>query len=394
MEDVFVSRVVRELPSSGIRRFFDLIDGNDGVISLGVGEPDYITPDVIRSACMEALEKGITKYTSNCGMPELRVEISNYLANRFGLNYRPDQILVTAGVSEAVDLALRAIINPGDEILIPEPCYVSYGPCTAIAGGVPVMVPTRFEDEFRLKKKELLANITDKAKAILLSYPNNPTGAIMTLEDLKDIAEVAKKYNLLIISDEVYAELTYETRHISIASLPGMAERTILLNGFSKAFSMTGWRLGFAAGPKRIIDAMLKIHQYTMLCAPSLCQYAAITALREGYRFIDEMVAEYNRRRKLIVTGLYQIGLPCLEPKGAFYVFPSIRHTGMTSEEFCERLFFEEKVAVVPGNAFGESGEGFIRCCYAASYSEIEEALERIERFLKRHSRQANIAIR
>ncbi|MGB9792323.1 MAG: aminotransferase class I/II-fold pyridoxal phosphate-dependent enzyme [Thermacetogeniaceae bacterium] len=394
MGRAFVSRVVSELPSSGIRRFFDLIDGSDGVISLGVGEPDYITPEVIRSACIEALKKGVTKYTSNCGMAELRNEISNYLAARFGLTYAPDQILVTTGVSEAVDLALRAIINPGDEILIPEPCYVSYSPCTAIAGGVPVMVPTRYEDEFRLKKEVLISYITDKSKAILLSFPNNPTGAIMTSEDLKEIAEVAEKYDLLIISDEVYAELTYETRHVSIASLPGMADRTIVLNGFSKAFSMTGWRLGFAAGPKDIINAMLKIHQYTMLCAPSFSQYAAITALREGSRFVEEMVDDYNKRRKLIVTGLNQIGLPCLEPKGAFYAFPSIKHTGMTSEEFCERLFFEEKVAVVPGNAFGKSGEGFVRCCYAASYKEIEEALERIERFLKRHCHQKNAAVR
>ncbi|HHW42001.1 MAG TPA: aminotransferase class I/II-fold pyridoxal phosphate-dependent enzyme [Syntrophomonadaceae bacterium] len=392
MQEAFISRIVRGLPSSGIRKFFDLIAGSEGIISLGVGEPDYITPDLIRAACIEALRMGITKYTSNCGLMELRHEIANYLANRFGLNYRPDQILVTVGVSEAADLALRAIINPGDEILIPEPCYVSYSPCTAIAGGIPVMIPTRYEDEFRLKKKELLAHITERSKAILLSYPNNPTGSIMTLEDLTEIAQIAEKYNLLVISDEVYAELTYETKHISIASLPGMAERTILLNGFSKAFSMTGWRLGFATGPKEIIDAMLKIHQYTMLCAPSISQYAAITALREGYRFIDEMVAEYNKRRKLIVNGLKQIGLPCLEPKGAFYVFPSIKHTGMTSEEFCERLLFEEKVAVVPGNAFGKSGEGFVRCCYAASYSEIEEALERIDRFLRRY-RQPNAAV-
>lgn len=394
MTKAFVSKVVSELPSSGIRKFFDLINGSEDVISLGVGEPDYITPEVIRTACIEALKKGLTKYTSNCGVAELREEIANYLAARFGLHYAPEQIIVTAGVSEAVDLALRAIINPGDEILIPEPCYVSYGPCTAIAGGVPVMVPTRYEDEFRLKKEVLLSYITDKSKAILLSYPNNPTGAIMAEEDLREIAEVAEKHDLLLISDEVYAELTYGAKHVSIASLPGMAERTVVLNGFSKAFSMTGWRLGFAAGPKDVINAMLKIHQYTMLCAPSFSQYAAITALREGYRFVEEMVSEYDKRRRLIVKGLNQIGLPCLEPKGAFYVFPSIRHTGMTSEEFCERLFFEEKVAVVPGSAFGKSGEGFVRCCYAASCQEIEEALERIERFLQRHRYRADVALR
>lgn len=381
----FISEILRGLPPSGIRKFFDLIAQTEGVISLGVGEPDYITPEPIRRACAEALEKGKTKYTSNCGMPELREEIALYLQGRFNLNYNPDEILVTVGVSEGVDLALRALINPGDEVLIGEPCYVSYAPCTALAGGKPVLVPTRAEDEFRLRKKELVVRITDKTKIILLSYPNNPTGAIMEREDLEEIAQIAKNYNLLVISDEVYAELTYGARHVSIAALPGMMERTILLNGFSKAFAMTGWRLGFAAGPRGIIDAMLKIHQYTMLCAPSLSQYAALTALREGIQFVAEMVGEYDRRRKLIVSGLRQIGLPCFEPKGAFYVFPSIQHTGMTSDEFCELLLMEEKVAVVPGNAFGPSGEGFIRCCYAASRAEIEEALERIDRFLRRH---------
>lgn len=334
---------------------------------------------------MEALEKGKTKYTSNSGMPELREEIASYLESMFNLKYSPEQVLVTVGVSEAVDLALRAIINPGDEILIGEPSYVSYAPCTTFAGGKPVMVPTRAEDGFRLRKKDLVTRISDRTKAILLSYPNNPTGAIMGQDDLEEIAHLAENYNLLVISDEVYAELTYDSKHVSIASLPGMAERTILLNGFSKIFAMTGWRLGFAAGPKPIIDAMLKIHQYTMLCAPSISQYAALTALRDGYQFVEEMVYEYDQRRKLIVNGLKQLGLPCVEPKGAFYVFPSIRHTGMSSEEFSERLLFEAKVAVVPGNAFGRSGEGFVRCCYAASRSDIEEALERIDNFLSNH---------
>lgn len=381
----FVAEVVQKLRPSGIRKFFDLIERTEGVISLGVGEPDYITPEVVREACSHALEKGITKYTSNSGIPELREEIAQYLQIRFGVQYAPDQIIITVGVSEAVDLALRAIINPGDEILIGEPCYVSYAPGVSLAGGVPVLVPARAEEKFKLKKKDIISHISSKTKAILLSYPNNPTGAIMEKSDLEEIAQVARNYNLLVISDEVYAELTYGRKHVSISTLDGMKERTILLNGFSKAFAMTGWRLGYAAGPKEIIDAMLKIHQYTMLCAPSLSQFAAVTALREGMSFIDEMVNDYDKRRRMIVKGLRELGLPCFEPQGAFYVFPSIKGTGMTSEEFCEKLLFEEKVAVVPGNAFGPSGEGHIRCCYAAAQEDIEEALERIRRFLNKH---------
>jgi aminotransferase len=383
----FLSNVVERLPRSGIRKFFDLLSQTDDVISLSVGEPDYITPEVIRFACYKALQEGITKYTSNKGMPELRQEISRHLSNRFGVNYDAENILITVGVSEAVDLALRAIINPGDEILIGEPCYVSYCPSTKLAGGVPVVIPTKAEDKFRLKKKDLVSCITDKTKAIMMSYPNNPTGAIMERPDLEEVAQVAKDYDLLVITDEIYAELTYETKHVSIASLPGMQERTILLNGFSKAFAMTGWRVGFAAGPAEIIDAMLKIHQYTMLCAPSISQYAALIALEKGAPFVDEMVSEYNKRRCLIIEGLEDLGLPCFRPQGAFYVFPSIKGTGMSSEEFCESLLFEEKVAVVPGSAFGRSGDGFIRCCYATSQSEIEEALERMKRFLRRHQR-------
>jgi aminotransferase len=380
-----VARVVQNMPHSGIRKFFDLIEKTDGVISLGVGEPDYITPESIRQACMKALTAGRTKYTSNSGAPELCAMITQYLDVRFGVNYQPEQILVTTGVSEAVDLALRAVINPGDEILIGEPCYVSYMPNVSIAGGVPVFVPARAEDEFKLKKKDLIARINERTKAILLSYPNNPTGAIMEKADLQEIAQVAENYDLLIITDEVYAELTYGRKHVSIASLPGMKERTILLNGFSKAYAMTGWRLGYAAGPIEIIDAMLKIHQYTMLCAPTMSQYAGIAALSENFSFVDEMVAEYDKRRRIIIKGLKELGLPCFEPHGAFYAFPSIAGTGMTSEEFCEQLLFEEKLAVVPGNAFGPSGEGHVRCCYAASQSKIEEALERLRRFLHRH---------
>lgn len=388
----YVAEVVQTMPHSGIRKFFDLIEQTDGVISLGVGEPDYITPEPIREACMKALEAGRTKYTSNSGAPELCEQISQYLKIRFGVKYQPDQILVTVGVSEAVDLALRAIINPGDEILIGEPCYVSYAPNVSLAGGVPVLVPARAEDEFRLRKKDLITRINERTKALLLSYPNNPTGAIMERPDMEEIAQVAKNYNLLVISDEVYAELTYGKQHVSFASLPGMKERTILLNGFSKAYAMTGWRLGFAAGPDEIISAMLKIHQYTMLCAPTMSQFAGLAALKDGFTFVDEMVTEYDKRRRIIVKGLRELGLRCFEPRGAFYVFPSIVGTGMTSEEFCENLLFEEKVALVPGNAFGPSGEGHVRCCYAASQNKIEEALERLQRFL-RHRQASNAAI-
>lgn len=387
----FLSQTVQDLSPSGIRKFFDLTACTEGVISLGVGEPDYITPEPIRNACRQALLQGHTKYTSNHGLPELREEIAQYLSARYDLNYHPDQILITTGVSEAADLVLRAIINPGDQILIGEPCYVSYVPNALIAGGVPVPVPTSQENGFRLRKKDLLAHITDRTKAILLSYPNNPTGAIMTRQDLEEVAQVAREYNLLVITDEVYSELTYDARHVSIVTLPGMQERTIFLNGFSKTYAMTGWRLGYAAGPVEIIDAMLKIHQYTMLCAPTLSQYVAITALRQGSEFVTEMVNEYNIRRRLFVDGLRQLGLPCFEPEGAFYAFPCIKDTGMSSEEFSEGLLLEEKVAVVPGNAFGSCGEGFIRCCYATGRSDLEEALERMDRYLKRHrlSRQA-----
>jgi aminotransferase len=381
----YVSKTVQGMAYSGIRKFFDLIAQTEGIISLGIGEPDYTTPEVLKDACKEALDRGYTKYTSNCGMPELRSEIASYLATRFGLRYSDASVLVTVGVSEGVDLALRAIINPGDEVLIGEPCYVSYAPCVAFAGGRPVMVTTRAEDEFRLLKEHLIAGISERTKAILLCYPNNPTGAIMTRADLEEVAQVAKAYNLLVISDEAYAELTYGIEHTSIANLPGMQERTILLNGFSKMFAMTGWRLGFAVGPEELIDAMLKIHQYTMLCAPSISQYAVLKGLRGGCGFVKEMVDEYDLRRRLLVKGLREIGLPCFEPRGAFYAFPSIQHTGMTSDEFSERLLFESKVAVVPGNAFGASGEGFVRCCYATSRDRLEEALERIDGFVKRY---------
>lgn len=379
----YLSSIITGIKPSGIRKFFDFISQTEGVISLGIGEPDYVTPLSIRRACMDALEAGGTKYTSNCGLIKLRQEITRYLNEKFNLSYDEDQILITAGVSEAIDLIFRAIINKDDEILIGEPCYVSYAPCVTLAGGRPVQIPTFIEEQFRLRKKEIISRITEKTKAIFLSYPNNPTGAIMEKEDLEEIAQIAKNYNLLVITDEIYAELTYEKEHVSIASLPGMKERTIFLNGFSKAFAMTGWRLGYAAGPMELINAMLKIHQYTMLCAPSLGQYAAIFALQSGKDFVEEMVAEYNKRRKFIIKGLQEIGLPFYEPQGAFYIFPSIKHIDMTSEEFSEKLLMEQKVAVVPGNAFGASGEGYLRFCYAASCSRIDEALERIDRFLR-----------
>lgn len=389
----FVAEAVQYMPQSGIRKFFDLIEKTEGIISLGVGEPDYITPQPIREACMKAMTDGRTKYTSNSGAPELREEISHYLYKSYGIRYNQEDILVTVGVSEALDLAMRAIINPGDEVLIGEPCYVSYAPNVSLAGGVPVLVPARAEDGFKLKKKDLIARINERTKALLLSYPNNPTGAIMERADLEEIAQVAKLYNIMVISDEVYAELTYGKKHVSFASLPDMTERTILLNGFSKAYAMTGWRLGFAAGPDEIIKAMLKIHQYTMLCAPTMSQFAGVSALRNCAAYVDEMVAEYDKRRRFIVKGLSELGLPCFEPGGAFYVFPSITGTGMTSEEFCEKLLFEERLAVVPGNAFGPSGEGHIRCCYAISQKKMEEALERLERFLRRYRQTTNTAI-
>ncbi len=379
----WTARRVRDLPPSGIRKFFELAQQIEGLISLGVGEPDFATPWHIREACIYSLEHGHTSYTSNQGLLELREHISNYYKKCSGLDYSPDtEILITTGVSEGVDLAMRAIIDPGDEIIVPEPCYVSYKACVSFAGGRPLVVPTTPENEFRLRREQLEKVVTNRTKALILSYPNNPTGAILERKDLEEIADFATEHDLLIISDEVYDQLTYNNSHTSIASLPGMWERTILLNGFSKAYSMTGLRLGYALGPPELIGCMTKIHQYTMLCAPVTAQMGAIEALRNGDGEVRKMVKEYNRRRKLIVKGLNRIGLPCFEPKGAFYAFPSIKNTGLTSEEFAEKLITHEKVAVVPGNVFGACGEGFIRCSYAASQEEIKEALERTERFL------------
>lgn len=378
-----ISRTVRDLPPSGIRRFFDLVNEMDEAISLGVGEPDFVTPWHVREACIYSLESGYTSYTSNKGMPELREAIADFTKEQLRLDYDPsDQILVTTGVSEAVDLAFRATLNPGDEVIVPEPCYVAYVPDIILAGGVPRQIPTRIDDEFRVTPESIVPAITEKTKALVLSYPNNPTGAIMTRSDLESIADLVVEHDLLVISDEVYGMLTYSGTHASFAQLDGMYERTIILNGLSKSHAMTGWRIGYALGDPMLIGAMTKIHQYTMLCAPIMSQMAAIEALLHGEEEMLKMKHEYNLRRRLFVSGLNRIGLRCIEPQGAFYAFPSIAETGLSSEVFAERLLKEQRVAVVPGNVFGQSGEGFLRCSYATSREELIEALDRIETFL------------
>jgi aminotransferase len=382
------SQRVKQIAPSGIRKFFDLISGMDGVISLGVGEPDYASPWHIREAAIYSLEKGNTMYTSNSGMPELRQELSRYLKDTYNLDYDPEtELLITVGVSEALDLATRAVIDPGDEVIMPDPHYVAYDSCVILAGGIPVLVPTTEKSNFELNASDVEARVTKKTKAILIGYPSNPTGAVMRREKLSKIADVARRHRLLVISDEIYARLVYGVEHTCFATLPGMKENTILLGGFSKAYAMTGWRVGYAAASKEIIAAMMKIHQYTIMSAPTMGQAAAIEALKSGEDDINEMVEEYNRRRLVIVRGLNKIGLPCFEPKGAFYAFPSVKGTGMTSEEFSERLLREEKVVVIHGNAFGQCGEGYIRCCYATSLPEIEEALSRMKRFLSKHKK-------
>lgn len=377
--------VVRDIPPSGIRRFFDIAAEMDDAISLGVGEPDFVTPWHIRNEGIYSLEKGITYYTSNSGLKELRIEISNYLNRRFSLTYDPlSQVVVTVGGSEAIDLCIRSLISPGDEVLICEPCFVCYRPITALAGGVPVSIVTKAENNFRLTADELKSAITPKTKLLVLPFPNNPTGAVMSKSDLEEIAEVLKGTDILILADEIYAELTYgDEKHFSIAQIPEMYERTILVSGFSKAYAMTGWRLGYACGHPDIIAAMTKVHQFAIMSAPTTAQYAAIEALKNGDDDIEMMREEYDMRRNVIVKGFNDMGLECFEPKGAFYAFPSIQSTGMTSDEFCEKCLMEKKVAVVPGNAFGESGEGFIRCSYAYSIDNINEALNRIESFVK-----------
>lgn len=379
-----ITQTVRDIKPSGIRRFFDIAATMDDVISLGVGEPDFSTPWQVRKAGINSLEKGKTKYTSNKGNDKLVKEISKYMERKYGVSYAPEtDIFVTVGGSEAIDACIRAIVSVGDEVIIPQPSYVCYEPITALAGGTPVIINTKAENDFKVTPEELKAAITPKTKLLILPYPCNPTGAIMEREDLQKLYNVLKDTNIAVLSDEIYSELTFNSEpHCTPASIAGMKERTVVVNGFSKAFSMTGWRLGFACGPKELIAPMLKIHQYAIMCAPTTSQYAAIEALRSCDEDVNLMVEEYNRRRRLIVNGFNKIGLDCCEPKGAFYAFPSIKSTGLTSEEFCEQLLASKKVAVVPGNAFGESGEGFIRASYCYSVEHIKEALKRIEEFI------------
>lgn len=379
----YLAPLVKQIPPSGIRKFFDLVGDNKDIITLGVGEPDFVTPWHMREACVYSLERGMTSYTSNAGMPKLREAISSYLDTQFDTKYDPkDEIIVTVGGSEAIDLALRALIVPGDEILIPEPSYVAYSPIASIGGGIPVGVETYAKDQFKVTAEALEASITPKSKVVILCYPSNPTGAIMTYEDWLPIAEVIKKHDLIVIADEIYAELTYNQKHVSFASIPDMKDRTILVSGFSKAFAMTGWRIGYMCGHPELIAAMLKIHQYTVMCAPAMGQVAALEALTNGLGEKDRMVESYNQRRRLIVQGFRDIGLDCHEPQGAFYAFPSIQKTGLSSDLFAERLLTENKVAAVPGNVFGPQGEGFLRCSYATSVSQLNEALERIGNFV------------
>jgi aminotransferase len=380
-----LSKKVTEMKPSGIRRFFDIANTMENVISLGVGEPDFRTPWQVRSAAIRSLERANTRYTSNRGLEGLREEISRYVSRKYCIDYGwQDEILVTVGGSEAIDATVRAIVSEGDEVIIPEPSYVCYQPIVSLAGGKPVIINTRAENDFKLTPDELRAAITDKTKALILPYPSNPTGAVMEREDLERIAEVLRDTNIAVISDEIYAELTFgDASHVSFASIPGMKERTVLINGFSKAFSMTGWRLGYACGPEEIISQITKIHQYAIMCAPTTSQHAAIVALRSLDGEVEKMKEEYDMRRKIIVKGFNELGLTCREPKGAFYAFPSIQSTGLTSEEFCERLLYSKGVAIVPGTAFGESGEGFVRASYCYSVEHIKEALRRIGEFLR-----------
>ncbi len=375
---------VVEMKPSGIRRFFDLAAEMDDVISLGVGEPDFKTPWAIRNAGIEALEKSRTRYTANSGMIQLRAEIAAWLSRKYGLEYEPEkEILLTVGGSEAIDAAIRATVKEGDEVIIIQPSYVCYEPMTRLSGGVPVIIETKAEDSFRVTAEQLKNAISEKTKLLILPYPCNPTGAVMGKEDLEAIAEVLRGTDILVVSDEIYSELTFGTTHVSPASIEGMKERTIVVNGFSKAFSMTGWRLGFACGPREIMQQIIKIHQYAIMCAPTVSQYAAIEALKNCDEAVEEMKAEYNRRRRLIVDGFNRIGLTCREPKGAFYAFPCISSTGLTSEEFCEKLLYSKKVAVVPGPAFGKGGEGFVRASYCYSTEHILEAIRRIGEFVE-----------
>ena len=377
-----LSKTVCELEPSGIRRFFDAAGTMENVLSLGVGEPDFDTPWHIREEGIYSLEKGRTFYTSNAGLAELKEEISRYLKRRFSLSYAPDEVLVTVGGSEAIDIAFRAMLDPGDEVIIPEPCFVSYLPCVKMAGGVPVRLALEEKDRFTLTKEKLLSAITEKTKIVVLPFPNNPTGAVMTAGELQIIADIIKEKDLFVLSDEIYSELTYQGDHVSIASLPGMAERTIVINGFSKSYAMTGWRLGYAAGPGAIIAQMIKVHQYVIMRAPTTSQYAAIEALKYGDEDVAKMRESYNERRRFLVKELNTMGIPCFEPMGAFYVFPNISRFGMTSEEFATELLKKEQVAVVPGTALGECGEGFLRISYAYAIEDLKIALDKIKKFI------------
>ena len=390
MRNPLADKVV-EIKPSGIRKFFDIVSEMKDAISLGVGEPDFDTPWHIRDEGIYSLEKGRTFYTSNAGLKELKIEICNYMKRKQNIEYDyKDEVIVTVGGSEAIDIALRAMLNPGEEVIIPQPCYVSYEPCTILAGGVPVIIDLKAENEFRLTAEELEAAITDKTKCLILAFPNNPTGAIMTKEDLEKIAKVIIEKDIIVISDEIYAELTYGREHVSIASLPGMQERTILINGFSKAYAMTGWRLGYACGPANIIGQMTKIHQFAIMCAPTTSQYAAVEALKNGDEDVQEMREAYNQRRRYLVNAFREMGLECFEPFGAFYVFPCIKEFGMTSDEFATRFLEEEKVAAVPGTAFGNSGEGFLRISYAYSLDNLKIAMERFKRFVEKLRAEKN----
>ena len=379
-----VSKTITEIKPSGIRKFFDIVNTMDDAISLGVGEPDFDTPWRVRDEAIYSLEQGRTFYTSNAGLMELKVAISEYLDRKYDLHYNPKtEMMMTVGGSEAIDIGLRAMLDPGDEVIIPEPSYVSYVPCTVLAGGVPKIINLKESDEFRLTAQELEEAITDKTKVLILPYPNNPTGAIMEKEDLEAIAEVIRKHDIYVMTDEIYSELTYQMDHVSIASLPGMKERTVYINGFSKAFAMTGWRLGYACAPEVILKQMLKIHQFAIMCAPTTSHYAGIEAVKHCDREVEDMKMQYNERRVYVLQRLRGMGLTCFEPYGAFYAFPSIKGTGMTSDDFATTLLKTEKVAVVPGTAFGDCGEGFIRISYAYSMENLKIALDRIEKFLK-----------
>ncbi len=383
----FLNDRVRRIPASGIRRFFDMISGMEGVISLGVGEPDFTTPAPLREAAIRSIHEGRTAYTSNYGTLELREALSEHLRNLYGVEYDPrTEMLITVGVSEALDITCRSVLGLGDEMILPEPSYVAYTPAVVLSDATPVPVPTRVETRFAVTAEEIEQHVTPRTKVLLLGYPNNPTGAVLPREELERIAAVAERNDLLVIADEIYDRLTYGVTHTSFASLPGMKERTVLLGGFSKDYAMTGWRVGYACAPAELIEAMMKVHQYVIMCAPTAAQAAALEALRSGEPYVQAMVDEYDRRRRVIVDGLNSIGLPTFEPRGAFYAFPDVRPTGLSSEEFVEALLKEEKVVTVPGDVFGPSGAGYVRLCYANSMENIEEALERIERFVRRRA--------